>query len=99
MMLQIQLKLTPHQIRGRYFRGIMASGQSLPNRSYNSSDGKPKTTIEDVFHLPEKTKAVSRTAKAPWELSWQMNERNVQWIDDFKVKLIKVMENCLMCLC
>eukprot|EP00210_Caulerpa_lentillifera_P000947 g917.t1 len=68
---------------------VFASGSSLPNKSYNSSDGKPKTTIEDVFRLPKSSPSQSMAVKPPWELSWQMNERNVQWIDDLKIRFIK----------
>lgn len=57
----------------------------LPNSKYLSGDGKKKTTMEDVFRS---TKSQKEFQSAPWEIGWQMNERNIQWIDAFQKKLI-----------
>ncbi|GMH38654.1 hypothetical protein BSKO_06538 [Bryopsis sp. KO-2023] len=54
--------------------------------SYNSSDGKAKATIEQVYALQG---ASTEDAKAPWLMGWQMNERNILWSDDLKLRLIK----------
>jgi hypothetical protein len=32
----------------------------------------------------------SQTADAPWTMGWQMNERNVVWSNDLKLRLVKV---------
>ncbi|KXZ47268.1 hypothetical protein GPECTOR_36g120 [Gonium pectorale] len=66
---------------------------------YNDSDGKrQKATIEHIFPALEEagpsqqssqSAATSGRAAAPWQVGWQMNERNVYWNDDLKLRLIK----------
>ena len=66
---------------------VMHGGEGLPSRSYRSGDGRPKTTVEEVF---SSTSTVTpRSVSAPWEFGWQMNERHIQWVDTLKIKLIK----------
>ena len=33
---------------------------------------------------------LQRGPARPWQLGWQMNERNLVWSDDLKLRLIKV---------
>lgn len=63
------------------------TGKLLPNKKYSSSDGRPKTTLEDVFSPGQGVR--DDAISAPWEISWQMSERNVQWVDAMRLNLIK----------
>ncbi|GIL83712.1 hypothetical protein Vretimale_10507 [Volvox reticuliferus] len=66
---------------------------------YNDADGKrQKATIEHIFPALESTSSTvqqqppsssSSRPAAPWQVGWQMNERNVYWNDDLKTRLIK----------
>ncbi|GLC45449.1 hypothetical protein PLESTB_000617100 [Pleodorina starrii] len=63
---------------------------------YNDSDGKrQKATIEHIFPALESSSSqaqgpsTSGRPAAPWQVGWQMNERNMYWNDDLKVRLIK----------
>jgi hypothetical protein len=62
-----------------------SNGQSF---TYHS-DGHYKATIEDVFPLDGGAAQVS-SGKAPWQLGWQTNERNIMWNDDLKMRLLTV---------
>ena len=50
---------------------------------YVSSDGRPKSTMEEAFRLDR------RMEKAPWRFSWQKNERSLVFDDPLKVQLVK----------
>ncbi|GIL52045.1 hypothetical protein Vafri_8009 [Volvox africanus] len=67
---------------------------------YNDADGnRQKATIEHIFPALESTSSTaqqqpsssssSSRPAAPWQVGWQMNERNVYWNDDLKTRLIK----------
>ena len=48
-----------------------------------SSDGRPKSTMEEAFRLDR------HMGDVPWQLSWQKNERSLTFDDSLKVQLIK----------
>lgn len=56
--------------------------------SYNSGDGREKVSIEQVFQGDNALTQVQ--GDAPWKMGWQMNERNLVWNDDLKMRLVKV---------
>lgn len=58
-----------------------------PQYRYNSGDGRPKASMEDADWT---------RASGPWQVSWQMNERNLVWTDDLKSRLLKVICFCWM---
>lgn len=59
--------------------GEVAAGSS--QYRYNSGDGRPKASMEDADWT---------RASGPWQMSWQMNERNLVWTNDLKTRLLKV---------
>ncbi len=89
--------------------------EALPPFTYNSSDGRPKATIEQALSFPPSrlrallaaklpdccltgpaagpahrlVRAHRQWAARPWQIGWQVNERNVVWSDDLKLRLIK----------
>mmetsp|Transcript_25853 Transcript_25853/g.70125 ORF Transcript_25853/g.70125 Transcript_25853/m.70125 type:complete len:274 (+) Transcript_25853:1986-2807(+) len=67
--------------------GSSGSEQGYVDLSYNGSD-RNKATIEQVFG-PMQGKAAPSGLESPWELGWQVNERNLVWNDGLKVALIK----------
>lgn len=65
--------------------------------SYNSSDGRRKATLEDAFVESRATSGAAQiehnTGMAnaqPWNLGWQVSERNLMWNDGLAAKLLKV---------
>ncbi|KAK9831855.1 hypothetical protein WJX81_002077 [Elliptochloris bilobata] len=62
--------------------------EPLPPFTYNSSDGRPKATIEQALSMSS-AEHMQRGPARPWNLGWQMNERNLVWNDDLKLRLIK----------
>lgn len=66
---------------------------------YNGSDGRTqKATLEHVFSHLERTQGPGSASvsgrgtvkpTAPWMVGWQMNERNISWDDELKLRLIK----------
>lgn len=74
--------------------GTEASPSGNPGAAdyhYNDGDGKGrKATIEHIFPALEGLKeADGERPLSPWQVGWQMNERNLVWDDDLKVRLIK----------
>ncbi len=66
-----------------------ASTSESDSYAYNSgsSAGQRKITIEHVYW----EKSSGRTGPpGPWQMGWQMSERNLVWNDDLKVRLLKV---------
>jgi hypothetical protein len=66
------------------------SGPSYP---YNGGDVRQKATIEHVFQPvvgDSASTSTSSSEQTPWAVGWQMNERNLVWSDDLKLRLIKV---------
>ena len=66
------------------------SGRS-DSESYTYNSGSPterrKATIEHIYQ----EKGGGRTGPpSPWNMGWQMNERNLVWNDDLKARLLKV---------
>ena len=57
--------------------------------TYNSgrSTERKKATIEHVY---EKEGGGREGPPSPWNMGWQMNERNLVWNDDLKARLLKV---------
>ncbi|KAF5841912.1 hypothetical protein DUNSADRAFT_10349 [Dunaliella salina] len=68
--------------------GSSESDQGYVDLSYNGSDSRNKATIEHVWG-PMQGKAPPPGLESPWELGWQVNERNLVWNDGLKVALIK----------
>lgn len=65
--------------------------------NYVSSDGKKKATLEDAIMQSrsssgsEQIQQNSSMAKnQPWNMGWQMSERNLLWNDDLAARLLKV---------
>lgn len=70
-----------------------AAVDTQPSYPYNSGDDrKQKATIEHIFRPDAAESPVSSTERiqAPWAVGWQVNERNIMWNDDLKLRLIKV---------
>lgn len=66
--------------------------QAMPF-SYNSSDGRKKASLEDAL-----SKGKNRSVlmdRQPWQVGWQMAERNLMWNDQVAAALVKV----ISCLC
>ncbi|CAD7699318.1 unnamed protein product [Ostreobium quekettii] len=64
-----------------------AGGEALPTATYNSGDGRAKTTLEQVFRGEGSTRRVQEL-EPPWQLGWQMNERNLMWNEGLKLRLV-----------
>lgn len=74
------------------------SGPAYP---YNSGDSRQqKATLEHIFKpqdhgdvdveaVAEAAASTSGRVQAPWAVGWQMNERNIMWSDELKLRLIK----------
>lgn len=56
---------------------------------YNSGSPteRKKATIEHVY---QEKGSERQGTPAPWNMGWQMNERNLVWNDDLKGRLLKV---------
>jgi hypothetical protein len=59
--------------------------------AYNSGNDKErrKATIEHVYRASDGV-AKTSSSSAPWSFGWQMNERNLVWNNDLKLRLLKV---------
>ncbi len=59
--------------------------------SYLYNSGSPterkKATIEHVY---QEVGGAREGPPSPWNMGWQMNERNLVWNDDLKARLLKV---------
>lgn len=70
------------------------SAPEAPAYPYNSGDSRTqKTTIEHILpglSAAGQQKIGSGGVQAPWAMGWQMNERNMVWNDELKLRLIKV---------
>ncbi|WIA10616.1 hypothetical protein OEZ85_010798 [Tetradesmus obliquus] len=69
-----------------------AEQQQQPAYPYNSGDSRQqKATIEHIFKpdADGSSSSSASTIQAPWNVSWQMSERNIMWSDDLKLRLIK----------
>lgn len=61
------------------------SSSSTYEFTYSGSDGRKKATFEQAF----KSGAVpTDESLAPWELGYQMSEKNLAWNDDLKARLL-----------
>jgi hypothetical protein len=71
--------------------------ESHSDRPYKYNAGKSqeknKATIEHVYGGLTSSKGPESvsSAHAPWAMGWQMNERNIVWNDDLKLRLLKVL--------
>jgi len=85
-----------------------AASSDRPTYPYNSGDGRSqKATLEHIFPTghgdvdieatASSTASTSDRVQAPWSVGWQMNERNVMWSDDLKLRLIKVISHMSHC--
>ncbi|KAL3154046.1 hypothetical protein ABBQ32_013592 [Trebouxia sp. C0010 RCD-2024] len=66
------------------------NGSKRPQQ-YIGSDGRRKSTIEEAF--PPVTSAAvgdptSQGRPPPWTIGWQTSERNLEWNDDVKLRLL-----------
>ncbi len=61
--------------------------------AYNSGDstGRQKAAIEHIYKENDNAR---KGPPSPWNMGWQMNERNLIWNDDMKALLLKV-SKCL----
>lgn len=95
------LALQPAQPVRRVSASAAAPSGTSPAYPYNSGDGRSqKATLEHIFQpdhgevdleaAASSTVSTSGNVQAPWSVGWQMNERNVMWSDDLKMRLIKV---------
>jgi hypothetical protein len=76
-----------------------AAEKASPAYPYNSGDSRTqKATLEHIFKPDHGEVDIGATAEAastsgrvqaPWDIGWQMNERNIMWNDDLKLRLIK----------
>eukprot|EP00884_Botryococcus_braunii_P013573 jgi/Botrbrau1/22216/Bobra.168_1s0047.1 len=57
-----------------------SSGGVHPQYRYNSGDGRPKASMEDAHWTG---------TSGPWQVSWQMNERNLVWTEDLRNKMLQ----------
>jgi hypothetical protein len=72
--------------RGRPDEASTSDSDSYTTSS-GSSAGQRKATIEHVY----RENSSGRTGPpGPWQMGWQMSERNLVWNDDLKVRLLKV---------
>jgi hypothetical protein len=87
-----------------------AAEKASPAYPYNSGDSRTqKATLEHIFKPDHGEVDIGATAEAastsgrvqaPWDIGWQMNERNIMWNDDLKLRLIKVRTTrCTAALC
>ena len=53
-----------------------------------SAHERQKATIEHVFGSSADSPGWQKT-EAPWHLGWQMNERNLVWTNDLKLRLLQ----------
>ena len=57
--------------------------------TYQGSDGRQKATFEQAFKNNVSSKqSLHGSEKAPWELSYQMSEKNLAWNDELKSRLL-----------
>ncbi|KAF8068392.1 hypothetical protein HT031_002081 [Scenedesmus sp. PABB004] len=80
--------------RQRCCRAPAGGGSDQPAYPYNSGDGRnQKATLEHVFGGGGAAGGggggVLERVQAPWAVGWQVNERNLMWNDDLKLRLIK----------
>lgn len=78
---------------------LAAQSGHISSYDYNGHDGHTqKATLENVFgrlHLQQSAGQQSSTGygtakqPAPWMVGWQVNERNITWNDDLKLRVIK----------
>ena len=62
-------------------------------QEYIGSDGRRKATIEEAFSTQSSEMSESHDSDGrtpPWGISWQTAERNLEWNDDIKHRLLKV---------
>jgi hypothetical protein len=78
-----------------------ATSGTSPAYPYHSGDGRSqKATLEHIFQpdhgevdmqaAASSSVSTSGNLQAPWSVGWQVNERNIMWSDDLKMRLIKV---------
>ena len=75
--------------------GCFCQGHSPSTRpqEYIGSDGRRKATIEEAFSTQSGNTSESQGTDGrtpPWGISWQTAERNLEWNDDIKHRLLKV---------
>jgi hypothetical protein len=70
--------------------GPSTSGRSSDTYefTYQGSDGRMKATFEQAFKGTSPGAATASTSQAPWELGYQMSERDIIWNDDLKSRLL-----------
>ena len=76
------------QTRASSHEHAETSGREHYVYNSGSSTERLKATIEHVFS-PADARPGSTRADAPWLLGWQMNERNIVWSNDLKLRLLQ----------
>jgi hypothetical protein len=56
--------------------------------TYRGNDGRLKATFEQAFKNGVPNSLDGSLASAPWELGYQMSEKNIMWNDNLKLRLI-----------
>ena len=63
-------------------------------KEYIGLDGRRKSTLEEAF-TPDTDLAVGDPSAhgrpPPWAIGWQTNEGSIEWNDDIKLRLLKVL--------
>lgn len=100
MLLQLPLICNPllgpicqrHRTDVSFVPRAEGSGRAVDgDYAYNSGIDKErrKATIEHVYRESDGV-AKTSSSSAPWSFGWQMNERNLVWNNDLKLRLLKV---------
>ena len=85
----------PIPVRGgahcRSSSGEHAETSGRHQYSYNAgaSSERRKATIEHVFGGESNEHNKGSSAAPPWHMGWQMNERNLVWSNDLKLRLLQ----------
>ena len=60
--------------------------------TYEGSDGRKKATFEQAFkatvRMEESSSATAERELAPWDISYQMSEKNLVWNEELKSRLV-----------
>ena len=67
---------------------IKRTAQPEGQSQYLSSDGRVKATLADAYI--EQTGHMPTARRQPWNMGWQVSERDLQWNDEIAAQLVKV---------
>jgi hypothetical protein len=68
-----------------------------PAYPYNNGEeerGRQKATLEHLGTAGVQLASPDAAGGKPWDLGFQVNERNLLWSDELKLRLIKVRRRC-----